>query len=546
MKRFTAWLLALFLLLGLTACNGGDSGSSLRDQIGKLPTGAPAGTEPTEPVITVEPTGVTKPGTPGTKQPGTTGDPGATGVEDYSAYEGIYHSVGAAEAEGINSEYLQIRALGDMLLLEYTYLSEGYPISIWVEEFWPDPDVAEDGEYPSVTGMSQTYAPGRNGLPCYWDAAAAKTIVLMDDGVTLIDQDGSAYFERDTTYTGAHRTKDECLALMGGSTGTGSGPVGSWEYRLVPEAACLYFGEDGTFRYVYKREHNPVKMLEGAWVYDGASGEVKCCAEEIGRSSEPYLFNLWFQEANGGLSVWDTSDEALTPLEYVVYFWSIEEAPWSVGYTLEQSGSPIMDCRNAAGVCLDGDGNDLAYSYRVPEFFNSEGSKAIRDINADIFATFDVLADQELERIWNGEVPEYTRISYDFSIYDGIEMLSVCVDSEFNPGIRAVYCYDRQNDTRMYTRELLKRLGISESDFLDTVRSAVEDAFVYSNGGLAEDDPDTYNEALAWTISDDAVNLEMPVYVNAYDQVVVVARIGTMAGAGWYYTELYPFTTAMS
>ena len=98
----------------------------------------------------------------------------------------------------------------------------------------------------------------------------------------------------------------------------------------------------------------------------------------------------------------------------------------------------------------------------------------------------------------------------------------------------------------MYTRELLKRLGISESDFLDTVRLAVEDAFVYSNGGLAEDDPDTYNEALAWTISDDAVNLEMPVYVNAYDQVVVVARIGTMAGAGWYYTELYPFTTAMS
>ena len=94
------------------------------------------------------------------------------------------------------------------------------------------------------------------------------------------------------------------------------------------------------------------------------------------------------------------------------------------------------------------------------------------------------------------------------------------------------------------TKALLKRLGISESDFLAAVRAAAEAYFQADNGFMTQEQRQEmgYDEKLAWTISDEAVNLDMPVVVTEYGELAVIARIGASAALDYYYAILYPFS----
>ena len=100
---------------------------------------------------------------------------------------------------------------------------------------------------------------------------------------------------------------------------------------------------------------------------------------------------------------------------------------------------------------------------------------------------------------------------------------------------------------RLDTKALLKRLGISESDFLAAVRAAAEAYFQADNGFMTEEQRQEmgYDERLAWTLSDEAINLDMPVVVTEYGELAVIARIGAFAALDYYYATLYPFSDAV-
>ena len=51
-----------------------------------------------------------------------------------------------------------------------------------------------------------------------------------------------------------------------------------------------------------------------------------------------------------------------------------------------------------------------------------------------------------------------------------------------------------------------------------------------------------YDEKLAWTLSDEAINLDMPVVVTESGELAVIARIGSFAASDYYYAALYPFS----
>ena len=50
-----------------------------------------------------------------------------------------------------------------------------------------------------------------------------------------------------------------------------------------------------------------------------------------------------------------------------------------------------------------------------------------------------------------------------------------------------------------------------------------------------------YYERLEWTVSEEAVNLELPMFVDFMGELCVYARIGSIAGADEFWTPLYPF-----
>jgi len=48
---------------------------------------------------------------------------------------------------------------------------------------------------------------------------------------------------------------------------------------------------------------------------------------------------------------------------------------------------------------------------------------------------------------------------------------------------------------------------------------------------------------LEWTISDEAVNLNLPVYMDRVGNICVYARIGSIAGAAESWQPIYPFAS---
>ena len=543
MKRLTALALALvMLLLCLAGCaDTQQDGERLQDKLNtnQVPQ-APAKTDTQD---TTQTSGSGKaPSKGNTSQRPAEPEPeqGAPVGGDYSKYAGIYVSDPALDE---HTTVLQIHACGDILLLEYSYLSDGRLSGTWVEEFWPDPDIAEDGELEHVSGAYQ----GFNILEetCdYWSEATSCTIVLTEEGI-LVQEKGCEYqYRRDETLPAVHTSfNSQMTRLRSRVSGRPAAELaGEWEYNDGFTAACLRLGEDGSFSYVCKEQHRPVEVLEGAWVLDSGSGCLAVQAERIGDEAIPYELLLDYSAEGGGLFLMDTTQMPGIYLNYGMFFWPAA-GQWSTGFTLEQLTSVYYESMNVSGTVTASDGYEMYYSYCIPGFF-SEDSTTLDQINSDICGRFETRAETELELISRKQPPVTHMIEYTYAAFDGLEQLILWTDSYYELPDCAVFCYDRERDMRLDTRALLKRLGISERDFLAAVRAAAEAYFQADNGFMTQEQRQEmgYEEKLAWTLSDEAINLDMPVVVTESGELAVIARIGSLAASDYYYAALYPFS----
>ena len=106
-----------------------------------------------------------------------------------------------------------------------------------------------------------------------------------------------------------------------------------------------------------------------------------------------------------------------------------------------------------------------------------------------------------------------------------------------------VYVYDINRDLRLDNFDLIELFGYSEDDFLASVRDAAGWEYISANEGVpAEYRGEMYDDRYAFTISDENISFEnLMIYLESDGRVAVLARIGSMAGAGWYYHVVYPF-----
>ena len=82
--------------------------------------------------------------------------------------------------------------------------------------------------------------------------------------------------------------------------------------------------------------------------------------------------------------------------------------------------------------------------------------------------------------------------------------------------------------------EVLKRLDIEEDEFLDAARTRAEEIFVYTFDELPEEDREAYGyyDCLEQTVSDEFVNLDLPIFVDRHGEITVYLKISHMAGSG--------------
>ena len=131
-------------------------------------------------------------------------------------------------------------------------------------------------------------------------------------------------------------------------------------------------------------------------------------------------------------------------------------------------------------------------------------------------------------------------MNYGASNYTGVEMLVVFALSDTEEDTCCAYYYDRERDVRLSTSEMLEYLGISTQNFLDTARAAAGTYFdsEYSYMSQSERQESGFDKGRAWTISDEQINLDMPLFVNEAGDMMAIARISSLANGGWYYAAL--------
>lgn len=551
MKRLTALALALvMLLLCLSGCaDTQQNGDRLQDKLHtkQVPqTQEPAQTDSPDTTQTSTTDKTPSKGNtaqrPGKSEP----EEGAPAGDGYSVYEGIYVD---DQTDADITTVLELHAYSDILLLEYSFLSDGTLFGTWVEEFWPDPDIIADGELENICGEYQ----GFNiieGVCDYWSEATPCTIVLTEEGV-LVQTKGYEYeYRRDESLPCVHTSFDSQMARLRdrGSGQPAAELAGEWEYNDPYSAGYLHMGSDGSFAFVWKDRHRPAEVWTGAWVPGSDTDQITVCAARIGDTEETYELQLGYSMEGSCrfLSYW--GEEVNTVLAGGIFLWQ-GDGQWSTGFTMEQLSSVYYEPLNVSGTVTvpNGfDGYEMYYSYRIPCFF-SEGSATLDRINSDICGRFETLAETELDRLSRNEPPVTHMIESYYTAFDGVEQLILWTDSYYELPECAVYCYDRERDMQLDTRALLKRLGISESDFLAAVRAAAEAYFQADNGFMTQEQRQEtgYDERLAWTLSDEAINLDMPVVVTEYGELAVIARIGAFAALDYYYATLYPFSDAV-
>lgn len=181
------------------------------------------------------------------------------------------------------------------------------------------------------------------------------------------------------------------------------------------------------------------------------------------------------------------------------------------------------------------------YAYHLPLL--SASTKGARAINQSIMETFGAQIEQEYKAMEDGWFLSYNLVNWYPSFYQDLLVLLIVAESISDFSGYGVYCYNQTTGEWLQGSALLEYLYIEEESFLDATRAAAEECFVSYFGDISEEERELYGyyERLAWTVSDENINLEnLMFYPDEQGELVVIARIGSMAGADWYYQYIYP------
>lgn len=461
---------------------------------------------------------------------------------DLTVWDGMYR---AKLPQGDDEEtWLQITGYNDHIVLEYHGMIEGSVYRFWAEEFWPAEGWYTSTNANSVTGKSQTFT-SMAQYENYSELPQKRYITLTDDGVVLQYDDSDAeYFARDNGFDGGHSAPEEMRAVLGENVHLNFDQddnrdlVGSWGFWTGSDAALITFAEDGAFTFTWKTPNRPIEVFEGVYGFGTDSGTLTIMAERIGYGTFPYLTN-WNWEID------EYGDLYVTDMDHVLmgggcYFWPVEEEFFTVldpdtalGYILE----PFHE----QGQYTDQYGEEYDYYYSIPKIYHSE-HEDLGYINEFIWDNYYPIVEMEMQAIETGEFLSFDYVDWQSAVYNGILFLHVYAYA-FDWEEHNTFYIDLETMTELDAREMLERMGIGETEFLDTVMERAEDHFMRMYGDYSEEDWEYLglDECLAQTLSPEFTNVYLPIFVDRYGTLTVYLMLSHPAGSGILWIPDCPF-----
>ena len=200
----------------------------------------------------------------------------------------------------------------------------------------------------------------------------------------------------------------------------------------------------------------------------------------------------------------------------------------------------VYELYSAEGFYIDSVGNEVPYSFYVPQI-NADSPDADA-INTEIAESFGALAEEQYQKMEGRHSLWAWKIEW-HAYWDG-NQLFLLIQSEENGGFcdYAAYGYDFDKGCRITNSMILEQRGIDEEEYLTNLKEKVQLMYEDMYSELPKRIPEAsraYQEVLEKTL--EWQSLEEPMFIDQFGEIETIVKIGSIAGAGWFYYLATPF-----
>lgn len=443
----------------------------------------------------------------------------------------------------------EVKVLGNIVFLESVLKTSDGNLDSWLTELIPtNPSVLESLTENEITGHAQEFS--AYNIDGYSTESFPLSLLLQGNEFEWIDnEEWSVNYQRsvllDSFHLDVHMMAEQVRNHVPASTQVSFD--GDWMQRDGDRDSWLQLRNDGSFFFVSKRDHLPIRVFQGGYVYDRDHFELRILAEQAGIVSDSAEYVLTAsQTADGALVLagdavsifigdWSSTPRMiLRPVTDPAWRFRADknEEPGIVTYAADDL---IGEMTSLDGEIYVGDwGSMVTYSYHVPELYIDHPEAEA--INRELRQNYADFAHQQINLLENNLADQVESFEMNYQIHvfgDLLTMILVRWD-RWSLTQYEVILYDLSTNRRVSKNELLTTwLGLSERQFLDDARSAAENHFISSNAQIpqAERAMYGYDDALALTVSDQTINMEnLQPFLDTDGRLAAAMPIASMAG----------------
>ena len=192
------------------------------------------------------------------------------------------------------------------------------------------------------------------------------------------------------------------------------------------------------------------------------------------------------------------------------------------------------------GFYTDDLGNEVTYGYELVKVgTETPGAKAINEDIDRVFGGYIREAHKEMEE---GLSLGIEHVGFNGHVWEDILTIEMIAHMDFEVTDIRPYCYDVYTCEWLGTADILRRMDVSQEEFLEACRQRFQAVYEERYQALPAEQRESsgYYEGLRRCSSDEFVNMELRIYPEDGD-IVVIAPIVSLAGADYYYEKLWLF-----
>lgn len=200
----------------------------------------------------------------------------------------------------------------------------------------------------------------------------------------------------------------------------------------------------------------------------------------------------------------------------------------------------VAEFYSVEGAYTDSVGNYNYYNYHVPVL--TADTPAAREINREIEKRFGEKVEAQLKNMNSGYSLWMWELNWHAYWVGNQLFLMVYAELEADCRDYAAYGYDYEKQCRVTNEMILEQLGVTEEDYLENLREKVQFMFEDMWRIVAQKDRERvgYDRELEKTLS--WADMDAPMYLDGFGEIVTIVKIASVAGAGWYYYLATPYS----